>query len=41
MFSRDTGSGPHLWLVDISGRILKPAPYVLGATDPAWSSLLP
>jgi TolB protein len=41
MFSRDTGYGPHLWLADISGRILKPAPYTLGAADPAWSALLP
>jgi TolB protein len=41
MFSRDTGYGPHLWLADISGRILKPAPFTLGATDPAWSALLP
>jgi TolB protein len=41
MFSRDTGFGPHLWLADISGRILKPAPYNLGAADPAWSALLP
>jgi TolB protein len=41
MFSRDTGYGPHLWLADISGRLLKPAPYPLGAADPAWSALLP
>jgi TolB protein len=41
MFSRDTGFGPHLWLADISGRILKPAPYNLGAADPAWGPLLP
>jgi TolB protein len=41
MFSRDTGYGPHLWLADISGRLLQPAPYTLGAADPAWSALLP
>ncbi|HWE99687.1 MAG TPA: Tol-Pal system beta propeller repeat protein TolB [Caulobacteraceae bacterium] len=41
MFARDTGSGSHLWMVDVSGRMLQPAPYVLGASDPAWSSLLP
>jgi TolB protein len=41
MFSRDTGYGPHLWLADISGRLLKAAPYTLGAADPAWSSLMP
>ena len=40
MFSRDTGYGPHLWQADISGRVLKPAPYNLGATDPTWSPLL-
>ncbi len=40
IFSRDTGYGPHLWLADISGAILKAAPYNLGATDPAWSPLL-
>jgi TolB protein len=41
MFARDEGYGSHLWLVDVSGRILRPAPYNLGASDPAWSSLLP
>jgi len=41
MFSRDTGYGPHLWMADISGRVLMAAPYNLGATDPTWSPLLP
>ena len=41
MFSRDTGSGAHLWTVDISGKMTAPAPFVLGASDPAWSALLP
>ncbi len=41
MFARDEGAGEHLWMVDVSGRILRPAPYVLGASDPAWSALLP
>jgi TolB protein len=41
MFARDTGSGSHLWTVDVSGRLLGPAPYPLGASDPAWSALLP
>jgi TolB protein len=41
MFFRDTpGSGPHLWTVDISGRILQQAPYPGQASDPAWSPLL-
>jgi TolB protein len=41
MFARDTGHGSHLWMVDVSGRLLAPAPYDLGASDPAWSALLP
>jgi TolB protein len=41
MFARDTGFGAHLWTVDVSGRLLAPAPYNLGASDPAWSALLP
>ncbi len=41
LFSRDTGGpGAHLWTVDVSGRLLAPAPYALRASDPAWSSLL-
>ena len=40
MFSRESGSGAHLWMVDISGRLVRPAPYPLGASDPAWSPLL-
>ena len=41
MFARDTGSGSHLWTVDVSGKLLGPASYPLGASDPAWSALLP
>ena len=41
MFARDTGSGSHLWTVDVSGKPVGPAPYPLGASDPAWSALLP
>ena len=41
MFSRDTRYGSHLWTVDVSGRLLAPAPYPLQASDPAWSALLP
>ena len=41
MFSRETpGGAPHLWTVDITGRILRPAPYSGSASDPAWSPLL-
>ena len=29
-----------LWTVDISGRIVRPAPYPSAASDPAWSPLL-
>jgi TolB protein len=42
MFSRQSrGFGAHLWTVDISGRAARAAAYPLGASDPAWSSLLP
>jgi TolB protein len=41
MFARDTGYGSHLWMADVSGRLESPAPYTLGASDPAWSALLP
>jgi TolB protein len=41
MFARDTGNGSHLWTIDVSGKITAPAPYTLGASDPAWSPLLP
>ena len=39
MFERGTGS-PRLWLTDVTGRVVKPAPYAAAATDPAWSPLL-
>ena len=42
MFARDSGSGgEHLWETDVTGHLLRAAPYNLGASDPAWSSLLP
>jgi TolB protein len=42
MFFRETpGSGPHLWTVDITGRVEQQAPYPGQASDPAWSPLLP
>jgi TolB protein len=41
MFFRETTPGnPRLWTVDITGRILRPAPYTNAASDPAWSPLL-
>lgn len=41
MFSRETPGGPpRLWTVDVTGRILRPAPYPGSASDPAWSPLL-
>jgi TolB protein len=41
MFFRETpGTGPHLWTVDITGRIEQQAPYPGQASDPAWSPLL-
>ena len=41
MFFRETpGGSPRLWTVDITGRILRPAPYQGSGSDPAWSPLL-
>ena len=41
MFSRETpGGAPKLWTVDVTGRILRPAPYPGSGSDPAWSPLL-
>ena len=41
MFFRETlGAGPKLWTVDLSGRVLRPAPYPGAGSDPAWSPLL-
>jgi TolB protein len=41
MFSRETpGGAPRLWSVDITGRVVQPAPYPNAGSDPAWSPLL-
>jgi TolB protein len=41
MFFREAlGAGPRLWTVDVTGRILRPAPYNGSGSDPAWSPLL-
>ena len=41
MFFREArGGAPRLWTVDITGRILRPAPYQGSGSDPAWSPLL-
>ncbi len=41
MFSRATpGGAPRLWTVDVTGRIVRPAPYQSSGSDPAWSPLL-
>jgi TolB protein len=41
LFHRETPSGdPHLWMVDVTGRVERPAPYGQAASDPAWSPLL-
>ncbi len=41
MFFRESRGGePRLWNVDITGRILRPAPYQGSGSDPAWSPLL-
>jgi len=34
------GGPPRLWTVDVTGRILRPAPYPGSGSDPAWSPLL-
>ncbi|HYD46200.1 MAG TPA: Tol-Pal system beta propeller repeat protein TolB [Phenylobacterium sp.] len=41
MFFRETpGGSPRLWTVDVSGRVLRPAPYQGSGSDPAWSPIL-
>ena len=38
MFSREERGGPpHLWTVDVTGRVERRTPYAGPATDPAWS----
>jgi TolB protein len=34
------GGEPHLWMVDVTGRVSRAAPYNLPASDPAWSPML-
>jgi TolB protein len=42
MFSRETpGGGARLWTVDVTGQVTRAAAYPGGASDPAWSPLLP
>ncbi|WP_369794146.1 Tol-Pal system beta propeller repeat protein TolB [Asticcacaulis sp. AC460] len=42
MFFREPPGGmPSLWMVEVNGRIERPVPYTGGASDPAWSPLLP
>ena len=41
MFERSSRGGEsHLWMVDITGRILRQVPYPTSASDPSWSPLL-
>jgi TolB protein len=41
MFFREAAGGaPHLWSVDVTGRVLRPTPYPGSGSDPAWSPLL-
>jgi TolB protein len=41
IFSREApGTGPRLWTVDLTGRILQPAPYSSPGSDPGWSPML-
>ena len=39
-FRGEAGESPRLWTTDVTGRILRPAPYGGAASDPAWSPLL-
>jgi TolB protein len=39
-FRQGRGSGPKLWTVDVTGKVSRPSPYPLAASDPAWSPLL-
>ena len=39
-FRQSPGGEPHLWTVDVTGRIERPVPYAGPASDPAWSPLL-
>ncbi|HLK25310.1 MAG TPA: Tol-Pal system beta propeller repeat protein TolB [Caulobacteraceae bacterium] len=42
MFSRETpGGGARLWTVDVTGQVSRAAAFPGGASDPAWSPLLP
>ena len=42
MFSRETaGQGARLWTVDVTGQVSRAAAFPGGASDPAWSPLLP
>ena len=41
MFERENAGGEsHLWMVDVTGRILRQVPYPTSASDPSWSPLL-
>jgi TolB protein len=40
-FREPPGALPSLWMVESSGRVERPVPYSGGASDPAWSPLLP
>ncbi len=41
IFSRESpGSGPRLWTVDLTGRIIQPAAYSGPGSDPGWSPML-
>ncbi|MDB5439653.1 MAG: tolB [Caulobacteraceae bacterium] len=39
-FRQASGGDPKLWTVDVTGRILRAAPYEGSGSDPAWSPLL-
>jgi TolB protein len=39
-FRQSPGGAPHLWTVDVTGRIERQVPFSGSASDPAWSPLL-
>jgi TolB protein len=40
MFERDSAVGPRLWMVDVTGRIVRQVPLPTSASEPSWSPLL-
>jgi TolB protein len=39
-FRQSRGARARLWTVDVTGKVVRPSPYPMAASDPAWSPLL-